>query len=197
VTILHVHCALAASLAVLAPAIASAQAEYRAVATATRSARSAGDVTASTRAIGEDAIDRSATLTTDALLRTVPSVATFRRSYGLVADPTSQGLNLRGLGPSGVSRTLVLVDGVPANDPFGGWIYFRALPRLGLARIEIVHGGGSALYGNAALGGVVQLFSRSAWQPSVYADLAYGTNDTAALSARVAAPFGRFAGALA
>jgi iron complex outermembrane receptor protein len=194
------HCSFTAALAVLMPAIALAQAadagEYRAVATATRSARAADDVTASTRTLGQEQIDHSATLTTDALLRTVPSVATFRRSYGLVADPTSQGLNLRGLGPSGVSRTLVLVDGVPANDPFGGWIYFRALPRLGLARIELVHGGGSALYGNAALGGVVQLFSRSARRPSIDADVAYGSYDTAALSARVAAPLGRFAGAL-
>jgi len=180
------------------PALAQATeaADYRAVATATRSPRSADDVTASTRTMTREEIDRSPTLTSDALLRTLPSVGTFRRSYSLVADPTSQGLNLRGLGPSGVSRTLVLVDGVPANDPFGGWVYFRSLPRLGMERIEVVHGGASALYGNAALGGVVQVFSRSAWQPRADADIAYGSHDTIVAGARAAAPFGRFAGAL-
>lgn len=191
---------VAAVLALLMPAAALAQDasddDYRAVATATRAERSADDVTATTNTITREAIEHSPTLTTDALLRTAPSIATFRRSYGLVADPTSQGLNLRGLGPSGVSRTLVLVDGVPANDPFGGWVYFRALPRLGLERIEVVHGGASSLYGNAALGGVVQLFSRSAWRPSVDADLAYGSYHTAAAGLRAASPFGRFASAL-
>ncbi|MET0283101.1 MAG: Plug domain-containing protein, partial [Polyangiales bacterium] len=83
-------------------------------------------------------LDANPALTTDAALRSVPSVMTFRRSTSLTADPSSQGLNLRGVGPSGVSRTLVLVDGVPANDPFAGSIYWRALPRLGLDRIEIV-----------------------------------------------------------
>jgi outer membrane receptor protein involved in Fe transport len=170
--------------------------DYRAIATASRSPRAPDDVTASTHTITRAEIDRSATLTTDALLRAIPSVATFRRSYSLVADPTSQGLNLRGLGPSGASRTLVLVDGVPANDPFGGWVYFRALPRLGIERVEIVHGGASALYGNAALGGVVQIFTRSAWQQGVDADVAFGSLATRTLSARGAAPVGRFAGAL-
>ena len=102
-------------------------------------------------------MDRSPTLTQDALLRTLPSAATFRRTPSLVADPTAQGLNLRGLAPSGVARSLVLLDGLPVNDPFGGWVFWRALPRLGLDRIEVVPSGGSALYGSAALGGVVQL----------------------------------------
>jgi outer membrane cobalamin receptor len=110
---------------------------------------------------------------------------TFRRSTSLIADPTSQGLNLRGVGPSGVSRTLVLVDGLPANDAFAGSIYWRSLPRIGIDHIELVPGGGSALYGSAALAGVVQLFSRD-YASSFDADALYGSFDTLQLAARVA-----------
>ncbi|MET0286034.1 MAG: TonB-dependent receptor [Polyangiales bacterium] len=140
-------------------------------------------------------LDANPALTTDGALRIVPSALTFRRSTSLTADPSSQGLNLRGVGPSGVSRTLVLVDGVPANDPFAGSIYWRALPRLGLDRIEVVPGGGSALYGSAALAGVVQLISRGN-QPSFEADALYGRFNTAQLAARGAYENQRVGGSL-
>jgi outer membrane receptor protein involved in Fe transport len=154
------------------------------VVTATRLPRPVRDVPATVTVIPRAEIDRSPTLTQDGLLRTLPSAATFRRTSSLVSDPTAQGLNLRGLAPSGVSRSLVLVDGFPANDPFGGWVYWRALPRLGLDRIEVVPSGGSALYGSAALGGVVQLFSRPITGPSIEGDAAYGLPGTGQLAAR-------------
>lgn len=128
--------------------------------TASRLPRLLREVPASVTVLSRAEIERHPSLTTDALVRSVPSAQTFRRSSSLAADPTAQGLNIRGLAPSGVSRALVLVDGIPANDPFGGSIYWRALPRLGLDRIELVPGGGSALYGSAALGGVLELHSR-------------------------------------
>ena len=52
----------------------------------------------------------------------------FRRSSSLVANPTTQGVSLRGTGSSGASRTLVLWDGIPLNDPFGGWVYWDRVP---------------------------------------------------------------------
>jgi outer membrane receptor protein involved in Fe transport len=129
------------------------------VVTATRGARAQKDVPAATTVIRRSEIEQSPTKTADELLRAVPSFGLFRRSSSVAADPSSQGVALRGIGPSGVSRSLVLVDGVPANDPFGGWVYWRALPRVSMERIEVVPGGGSALYGNYALGGVTQVFS--------------------------------------
>ncbi len=161
------------------------------VVTATRLPRPVRDVPATVTVIPRAEIDRSPTLTQDSLLRTLPSAATFRRTSSLVSDPTAQGLNLRGLAPSGVSRSLVLVDGLPANDPFGGWVYWRALPRLGLERIEVVPSGGSALYGSAALGGVVQLFSRPITGPSIEADAAYGLLGTGQLAARATDRWGK------
>ena len=71
--------------------------------------------------------------------------------------PTTQGVSLRGIGPSGVSRTLVLLDGVPFNDPFGGWVYWTRVPLESVERIEIVDGSSSSLYGNYAMGGVINI----------------------------------------
>lgn len=144
------------------------------VISATRSPRPIRDVSAAVTVLPRKEIARSPTQTLDDLLRSVPSYATFRRSSSLAADPSAQGVNLRGVGPSGVSRTLVLVDGIPANDPFGGWFYWRSIPRLGMDRIEVVPGGGSALYGNYALGGVVQVFTRPVLDRSFDADAEAG-----------------------
>lgn len=58
----------------------------------------------------------------DHALRLDPAFSLFRRTDSLGANPTAQGVSLRGIGPSGASRTLVLLDGVPLNDPFGGWV---------------------------------------------------------------------------
>jgi len=130
------------------------------VVTATRTARRSRDVAASATVLSRAEIDQSPAKTSDELLRAVPSFGLFRRSSSVAADPSSQGVNLRGIGPSGVSRSLVLRDGLPMNDAFGGWVYWRSIPTIGIGRIEVVPGGGSALYGNYALGGVTQIISR-------------------------------------
>jgi hypothetical protein len=66
-------------------------------------------------------------LVLDKFLRQIPGFNTFRRSSSLVTapaqDPEAQGVSLRGIGPGGASRALVLVDGIPVNDGFGGCLY--------------------------------------------------------------------------
>src|ERR671929_131193 len=98
--------------------------------------------------------------TLDDALRQVPGFTLFRRTGSRVANPTSQGVSLRGVGASGASRALVLADGIPLNDPFGGWVYWGRVPRASVERIEVLRGGASSLYGSSALGGVVNLITR-------------------------------------
>lgn len=105
---------------------------------------------------GADLRDTPA-LTLDGALRSVPAFTLFRRSDSLTANPTAQGVSLRGLGPSGASRSLVLLDGVPLNDPFGGWVAWTKVPRESLLGVEIVPGGGASAWGNAALSGVLHV----------------------------------------
>ena len=128
------------------------------VITATRTEEPAAASPAPVTVLGRARVQEAKAL--DEALRQDPSFATFRRNSSLVADPTSQGVNLRGVAPSGVSRALVLEDSVPLNDGFGGWVYWSSIPRLGLERVEIAPGAWSSLYGSSALGGVVQLVSR-------------------------------------
>jgi outer membrane receptor protein involved in Fe transport len=130
------------------------------VVTASRIEQAFDELPVSVVVLDEGELRRSAALTVDDTLRRVPGFSLFRRSSSLVSHPTTQGVSLRGIGPSGVSRTLVLLDGIPLNDPFGGWVYWSRVPRDGLSRVEIVRGGSSSVWGNYALGGVIQLLTR-------------------------------------
>jgi outer membrane receptor protein involved in Fe transport len=102
----------------------------------------------------------------DDALREVPGFSLFRRSSSRIANPTTQGASLRGLSASGASRALALADGVPLNDPFGGWVYWDRVPRAAVDRIETVRGG-ATLYGAEAIAGVVQLFTIRPARPAV------------------------------
>jgi outer membrane receptor protein involved in Fe transport len=155
------------------------------VVTATRSPRPARDVPSQVTVVPRAEIERSPAKTTDELLMTVPSFDLFRRSSTLAADPSSQGVKLRGVGGTAAARALVLLDGVPVNDPYGGWVPWRAFPSLGIERIEVVPGGSAALYGNYALGGVVQLISRPITAKTAAAEVEGGSFGTDRFEAHV------------
>lgn len=108
-----------------------------------------------TRTLSEHALETTAAVTMDDKLRQLPGVELFRRSSSLVANPSSQGISLRGLGSTSASRTLVTADDVPLNDPVGGWIHWEEEPELALQSVELVRGAASDLYGSSAIGGVV------------------------------------------
>lgn len=129
----------------------------------------------------EDA-SQAAAQTVDDLLRQVPGFSLFRRTSSIVANPTTQGVSLRGVGASGASRTLVLQDGVPLNDAFGGWVYWDRVPRQSIERVEIVRGGSSDLYGSDALSGVINVITQPPTKQIISAEASYGTRDTADVS---------------
>lgn len=128
--------------------------------------------------IGEDDLARAASPRLDDVLRNMPGATLFRRASSRVSHPTSQGLSLRGIGPNGAGRTLVLVDGVPANDPFGGWVYWSALPTANLSNVEVIRGGGAGPWGNAAIAGTVRIATRIPEGQGVNADLSWGNKDS-------------------
>lgn len=130
-------------------------------ATATRILRPIGAVPASVVVIDGERLEGSASQRLDDLLRSVPGFSLFRRQSSLLAHPTTQGATLRGIGATGASRALVLVDGVPAQDPFGGWVYWGRIPRELVERIEVVRGGGSSLWGNGAMSGVINVITKA------------------------------------
>ena len=98
----------------------------------------------------------------DEALKRAPGVSLFRRTGSIAANPTTQGLSLRAIAPSGAGRALVTLDGAPQNDPFGGWVIWTALPPEGLDGATVVRGAGAGPYGAGALTGVVALQERGA-----------------------------------
>ncbi len=147
------------------------------VVTATRGAERLPSAASSTVLTSAELTNMAAGALDDAL-RSTPGFTLFRRSSSRVANPTTQGVTLRGVSGSGASRTLVLADGVPLNDPFGSWVYWNRVPTAAVDRVEVVRGATGDLYGAGALGGVVQLLTVQANRTRARATIDGGSHDT-------------------
>ena len=150
--------------------------------TANRAATLLADVPVSDIELTRQDLQDNPALTLDGDLRQIPGFSLFRRSDSRVANPTTQGVSLRGLGANGSSRALVLQDGIPLNDPFGGWVYWDRIPVDSVSTVEVAQEGGSSLYGSDALGGVVQFISRPAQPAGISIETSYGNQNTPDLS---------------
>src|SRR5215467_7209194 len=109
--------------------------QERVVVSASRTEMMLSDVPGSAVQISADDIKANPALTIDDMLRQVPGFSLFKRSSSRIANPTTEGVSLRGLGASGPSRALVLEDGIPLVDPFGGWVYWDRIPREALSSV--------------------------------------------------------------
>ncbi|GAA5481463.1 TonB-dependent receptor [Haloferula sargassicola] len=98
--------------------------------------------------------------TLDELLATDPSFSTYRGQSGLLSHPTSAGVSLRNTGATAASRTLVLRDGIPQNDPFGGWVEWARFDPWSLESAALVPAARSAAWGNLSPAGSIQLTRR-------------------------------------
>ncbi len=98
--------------------------------------------------------------TLDELLAREPSFSLYRRQSSVFGNPTSAGVSLRNTGATAASRTLVLLDGIPQNDPFGGWVYWARYDAAALESVRITPSSRAAAWGNQSPAGVVQMNSR-------------------------------------
>ena len=146
--------------------------------TAARTEQLTRNVAASVNLVERETIARSPAVVADDVLRQIPTFSLFRRTSSLAAHPTTQGVSLRGVGPSGVSRTLVLLDGIPFNDPFGGWVYWTRVPLASVERIEIVDNSSSSAYGNYAMGGVINIVTTPPSRRTLELQSQYGNRQT-------------------
>ena len=160
--------------------IALQKLQERVEVTAYRSPLDTLDSPASTRLVSHQQLQEGAVPALDGKLRQVPGLELFRRSSSLVANPTSQGISLRGLGSTAASRTLVVSDDVPLNDPYGGWIHWEEMPELAIQSVEVVRGGASDLYGSSAIGGVINIMPVKPNQDLFALTTGYGSEATTA-----------------
>ncbi len=174
---------------VLLPASAAEQVTVTANRTGVRAVESATSVTI----LSAQDLGSTAAFRTDDILRQVPGFSLFRRTTSRAANPTTQGVSLRGLGASGASRALVLSDGFPLNDPFGGWVYWDRVPRVSIGSIEVASGGASHLYGSDALGGVINIVRAPVDRNAISLEAAYGNENSPDLSLAVSRSMGPWA----
>jgi outer membrane cobalamin receptor len=128
----------------------------------------------------------------DDRLRSIPGFTLFRRTSSVAANPTTQGVSLRGLGSSGASRSLVLWDGIPVNDPFGGWVYWTRMSPEEIDRVELSRGAATSVFGDRAMSGAISLFSRDPEPLRLVAAYEYGNKDTHVLTTGVAHRWQKF-----
>lgn len=128
------------------------------VVTATRTPTALGEVPASVSVVSADQIRSIAAQGLDEVLQHVPGI-NFTMMGPNVGHPTSYNEGMRGLSTTS-TRLLLLVDGVPLNDPFFGYIQWNRIPLGNIDRVEVVRGGGAALWGNGAMGGVINVLTK-------------------------------------
>jgi vitamin B12 transporter len=137
-----------------APAQQPAPVSESVVVTATLSPEEESHLGSATTVITRQKIEVSGARTVLDLLRAVPGLDVAQQG----SDGSLTSVFLRG---ANSTQTLVLVDGARVNSPFFSGYDFSALTTESVERIEIVRGPFSALYGSDAIGGVIQIFTRS------------------------------------
>ena len=127
------------------------------VVNATRSGTTLDQMSLNTTILTKEVLESSPDQTIDQVLKNVPGVFLNDVPY-YQKDPTGQSINVRGLG---YGRTLVLIDGLPANDAFYGTVQWNLVPMSSIESVEFVRGGVSSLWGNYGMGGVININTKT------------------------------------
>lgn len=146
--------------------------------TATRTERKVTDVPSSIEVITQQDIKNSVAKSADELLKEISGID-LKHSMGPVTTGTSNKIVMRGLGGTTEGRVLLLIDGVPMNDLYGGDLEWNRIPLSIIQRVEIVKGAASALYGSGAMGGVINIITKNpTGQSRADVSLTYGGMNT-------------------
>ena len=156
------------------------------VVTATRSEQPLSQVGASVTVIDAEKIKTRQSVAVVDLLRTVPGV-TFSRNGGI---GTTTSVNIRG---AESDQTVALIDGVKINDPStpGGGFNFGNMLTDNIARIEVVRGAQSVLWGSQAIGGVINMITAEPGERiAANASAEYGWRDSGKLVGNISGKSG-------
>ena len=129
------------------------------VVTANRSSRNLEDIPGRVTVIDAKTIEELPVENVDDILKSVANVYV-NRSWGIFSQNSS--VTMRGLDAS--SRVLVLLDGVPLNKSSGGSVNWHLIPVESIQRIEVIKGPASAIYGNNAMSGVINIITKNPQQ---------------------------------
>jgi iron complex outermembrane receptor protein len=157
------------------------------VVTATRSEGPNIPIPAGISVVSRDEIEASGARSLAELLRARAGV----HVTDLHGDGTNATIDMRGFGATAVSNTLVLVDGRPLNNASDiAVLDLSHVDLVNVERIEIVQGSAGTLYGNQAVGGVINIVTRAAsrhFEAGIQAG--YGSYDDRRLAAQIGQRF--------
>ncbi|MBU1331453.1 MAG: TonB-dependent receptor [Gammaproteobacteria bacterium] len=94
-----------------------------------------------------------------------------------LGDGNRASISLRGFGENAVNNTLVLVDGRRLNNPSLNGPDLNSVPLANIERIEILRGAGTVLYGDQAVGGVINIITRTPQHNEAYIETTQGSHD--------------------
>ncbi len=151
------------------------------VVTATRLNDPSSQTPASVTVITADDIHNSTAATLPDLLQQAAGITTHSLFGNLGADDS---VDLRGFGATATQNTLILVDGRRINDIDLSLVDFGSIPLSNIARIEITRGSGAVLYGDGAVGGVINIITKQTAHQgtSAQADISSGSYGTEQIS---------------
>jgi len=147
--------------------------------TATRSGTPLDEIPLNTTVLAKEVLEVAPDQTIDQILKNVPGVILNDTPY-YQKDPTGQSINVRGLGNA---RTLVLIDGVPANDAFYGTVQWNLVPMSSIDSVEFIRGGVSSLWGNFGMGGVINIKTKTPANSQQEVSASYGAFGTGNVAA--------------
>lgn len=152
------------------------------VVTAARSARPISQATASVTALSRAELDALPVRTVAQALEFIPGLAVLQAD-GLGESPQVIARGFYGGGET--DYVLLLLDGVPLNGLTSGAANWDLVPLASIETIEVMRGGGSSLYGDAALGAVVNLITRRSGNPVRTIAASRGAFDVTRLDASI------------
>jgi iron complex outermembrane receptor protein len=136
---------------------------------------------ASVRVIDREDIEKSAASSLIEVLRSQAGVQV-RDTLG---DGNRVSISLRGFGANAANNTLVLVDGRRLNNPSLSGPDLNSVPLANIERIEIIRGAGTVLYGDQAVGGVINIITRTPRSNEAYIETTHGSHDLEAYRGHV------------
>ena len=128
-----------------------------------------------TTVLSREQVADSPETTVEQILNKIPGVFVRQEPAGMI-HPTGEAFSIRGFGTTTNVNTLVMIDGLPINDPYFRTIDWGQIPKESIERIEVIRGGGaSTLWGNLAMGGIVNIVTRRPEPNEKRVNVSYGS----------------------
>lgn len=130
-------------------------------------------------------------LAPDQIVNKIPGIFTLTQPAA-VLHPTGDTFSIRGFGTTTNVNTLVMLDGIPMNDPYFRVVDWNQIAKGQMEGIEVIRGGGAtSLWGNMAMGGIVNILSKAPQPGHMDFDVSGGSYRTLSVSSTAGLALGK------